>query len=85
MSDDLDKAIDRLTMPQRMLLGHALSIAMSVDCAKRAVRAKPGEVAFSGPFTLGDRSESAEAGKRLADAWNRRAVVAGEPVPQGEG
>ncbi len=78
MSDDLDKALDRLTMPQRIILAQVLSLAMSVENAKRAARAKPGEVAFSQPFTLGDRAETEEVGKRLAGLVNRRARAKAE-------
>lgn len=72
MSDDLDKAIDRLTLAQKQALASVLSAAMSVDAAKRA--GKPGEVAFTAPFTVGGRAENEEAVRDLL----RRASPGGE-------
>lgn len=49
MGDDIDKAIDRLTLDQRKALATVLSAAMTVDSIRRQAISKPGEVAFTRP------------------------------------
>ena len=49
MSDDFDKAIDRLTIHQRIALAEILSAAMTADRIRRQATQTPGEAVLTRP------------------------------------